>query len=92
MITLNDVVSHKMFNVKHLVIFQCFITLIKNKISFLKNYLTMILKSDDYSLFFDFIDIDHVKCKSSVDKNDWLLTLPCYPWVNRFIDEVLKGV
>lgn len=84
-ITLNDVVSHHMFNVKHIARFNLFIKAINNRISFLKNNLTIAPKDDDYSLCFEFIDIDHVKCKSSVAKNDWLLMLPCYPWVNRFM-------
>lgn len=82
---LTDIKNYNKFNKK-----------LSNKLDSLINYVEVKINSFrcalddeseiiDFELILKFFDVDHVKCKSSANNDEWILMFPIAPWVNRVI-------
>lgn len=84
-IVLSDIKKHNKFNKKLSNELDCLIDYVEIKVNSFRCALDDDSEIIDFELILKFLDVDHVKCKSSANNDEWLLMFPIAPWVNREI-------
>jgi len=82
---LSDIKNHDKFNKKLSNELDCLIDYVDIKVKSFKCALNDDSEVIDFELILKFLDVDHVKCKSSANNDEWILMFPIAPWVNREI-------
>lgn len=84
-IVLSDIKKHNKFNKKLSNELDCLIDYVEIKVNSFRCALGDDSEIIDFELILKFLDVDHVKCKSSANNDEWMLMFPIAPWVNREI-------
>ncbi len=82
---LTDIKKHNKFNKKLSNELDSLIDYVEIKINSFRCALDDESEVVDFDLILKFLDVDHVKCKSSANNDEWILMFPIAPWVNREI-------
>ncbi|HGH8121812.1 TPA: hypothetical protein ACJOGX_001993 [Enterobacter kobei] len=84
-IVLSDIKKHNKFNKKLSNELDSLIDYVEIKVNSFRCALNDDSEIIDFELILKFLDVDHVKCKSSANNDEWILMFPIAPWVNREI-------